>query len=367
MRRRFASAAAGGAIAGLVLLAACGASFEPSHKVQSIRILAAAADKPYAKPGDQVTVDLLAYDGRAEQPEPMQLSWLPFVCVNPPGDLYYACFLALLGTDAGATRIGADSSIPADAGGDAGRGISAGDIVSRLTPGTDLTPFLVKGSKFSFKIPDDIVDKHPPVQGAGEPYGLAIVFNVACAGRVVLAEIDPSKGPQQVPVACVDKSGNPVGPNDWVFGFTRVYSYKSDTNANPVIDGLTFDGKPVDLAKGIVVERCKADKTRDCEEHKLDTKVPPSSWEESRIGVKPGDPPRHEQIWVSYYMTTGDVSDGARLLYDVNQGAVSETETKFQSPGFPIEGTMWAVVRDNRGGTAWRQFPLKVQEDKPAE
>ena len=101
--------------------------------------------------------------------------------------------------------------------------------------------------------------------------------------------------------------------------------------------------------------------------HKLDTKVPPSSWEESRIGVKPGDPPRHEQIWVSYYMTTGDVSDGARLLYDVNQGAVSETETKFQSPGFPIEGTMWAVVRDNRGGTSWRQFPLKVQEDKPAE
>ena len=63
MRRRFASAAAGGAIAGLVLLAACGASFEPSHKVQSIRILAAAADKPYAKPGDQVTV-FLKRDGK---------------------------------------------------------------------------------------------------------------------------------------------------------------------------------------------------------------------------------------------------------------------------------------------------------------
>lgn len=364
MRRRIVPWATGAVLGGMVVLAACGPQFEPSHKVDSVRIFAASADKPYAKPGDDVTVELLAYDGRAEQPEPMQVSWIPFVCTNPPQDLYYACFISLAGTDAGGGRSAVDAS-GADASSDGGRAVGAADIIGRFPPGTDLTPFLPKGPKFSFKMPENIVDTHPPVDGAGEPYGLAILFNIACAGRVVLAEIDPSKGPQQVPLACVGKDGEPLGPKDYVFGFTRVFAYKNDVNTNPVIDGLTFDGQPVDLAKGIVVERCKADKTRDCEEHKLDTKVPPSSWEPSRIGVRPGEPSRREQIWVSYYLTIGDVSDGARLLYDVGQGAITETETKFIAPAFPTEGTIWAVVRDNRGGTAWKQVPLKVQEDKP--
>ena len=71
MRRRIVPWATGGVLGGIVVLAACGPQFEPSHKVDSVRIFAASADKPYAKPGDDVTVELLAYDGRAEQPEPL--------------------------------------------------------------------------------------------------------------------------------------------------------------------------------------------------------------------------------------------------------------------------------------------------------
>jgi hypothetical protein len=367
MRRLLVSTFAAGVV-GVAVLGACGPQFEPQHKVQQMRILAVQADKPYAKPGETVTLEMLAYDGRSAQPEPMQLFWFPFVCVNPPNDLYYTCFIPLNGTDAGAGRSGGlDAAVGADAAGDAGaRGGNAADLIGRFPPGTDLTPYLAKGPKFSFKMPDNAIDAHPPIQGTTIPYGLAIVFNMACAGRVVLTEIDPAKGPQQVPVACVDKNGDAVPPESYVFGFTRVYAYKDEKNTNPVMTDVKFDGVVVDEKNGIRVQKCTAAKTRECEEHKLDSAVTPESWEESRIGVRPGEPPRHEQIWASYYMTTGDVSDGARLLYDADQGRIEGTETKFQSPAAPTEGIVWVVIRDNRGGTTWRQFPLHVTDDVPA-
>src|SRR5258708_39776670 len=66
--------------------------FQDSTLINSVRILASSADRPYAKPGSTVTLQLLAYDGRAEQPSPMRISWLPFVCDDPPNDAYYGRF-----------------------------------------------------------------------------------------------------------------------------------------------------------------------------------------------------------------------------------------------------------------------------------
>ncbi len=66
--------------------------FQDQALVNGVRVLASAADKPYAKPGDAVTVNVLAFDGRAAKPEPMKIYWLPLVCENPPDDAYYGCF-----------------------------------------------------------------------------------------------------------------------------------------------------------------------------------------------------------------------------------------------------------------------------------
>jgi len=76
-----------GAIAlATIAIASCGGTpFADASAVTGVRILASSADKPYAKPGDNVTVSLLAYDGRkdASTAAPMTLSWLPFVAPIP--------------------------------------------------------------------------------------------------------------------------------------------------------------------------------------------------------------------------------------------------------------------------------------------
>ena len=143
---------------------ACGFSeFDPSSKIGSVRVLASRADKPYAAPGEAVTVELLAYDGRKTRPEPMKIYWLPFLCKNPIQDLYYACFTQLAG---------------------GGMMMAPNPAVAFLKPGVDLTPFLPSGAKYSVTMPMDIVTSHPVVPGVDTPYGLGIVFNIACAGHV---------------------------------------------------------------------------------------------------------------------------------------------------------------------------------------
>ena len=58
---------------GGTMMMSCGPSdFDPQTLVNTVRILAAGADEPYAKPGDGVNLSLLAYDGRSQKPAPMK-------------------------------------------------------------------------------------------------------------------------------------------------------------------------------------------------------------------------------------------------------------------------------------------------------
>ena len=90
---------------GLVALAAvccaifaCGAGdFDPQSKVDSVRIFGVRADKPYAKPGETVTLEVLSTDARRDKTRPLKIYWIPAVCMNPREDLYYLCFLAASG------------------------------------------------------------------------------------------------------------------------------------------------------------------------------------------------------------------------------------------------------------------------------
>ncbi len=347
------------ALATAVSVAACASQFEASHRLDSVRILGARADKPYAKPGERVNVELLAFDARREQPEPMQVFWIPIVCVNPPQDLYYACFLPLAGAPDG----GADGASSPDAARppDAGIPPSLGDFASRLQPGQDLSAFLARGPRFSFVMPPDAVSTHKRVQGRDEEYGLAILFNIACAGRPVFAGFDATKGPQQVPIQCVDRDGNPVRPEDYVFGLTRVYAYNTKTNANPVLERVTFDGVPIDPRSPVIVERCPEKDRMKCKDYKFDVEVPPASWELNPPEIDANGNTLHEQVWASYYTTMGDFEGDARLVYDVRQGRVAGSEMKFKAPVEAQEGTMFVVLRDTRGGAAWQQIRIKSE------
>lgn len=342
------------AVAGAIF--ACGAGgFDPQSKVDSVRLFATRADKPYAKPGEAVTLEALYVDARKEKTRPLKNYWIPVVCINPRDDLYYLCFVPPQADGGGARFIpgGVDASVPAG-GADAG----GGGILERIPTGTDLGPFLPQGNTFTFTMPTDAVQ---PRQGSG-PYGIAIVFNMLCAGKVILVERDPSGGPQQVPLQCVDEENQKLPPSDYVIGISRVYSYDTRVNTNPIIERVTFDGKDVDMAKGIEVETCKGvSKREECPEHKIDVKVSEASWEENPSETSPAGGAIREQVWVAYYGTHGDFEDVARLLFDTRRGRVSESDVVWRAPYDPVDGTMWMVVHDNRGGAAWVIVPFHVR------
>jgi hypothetical protein len=110
MRRSVSLASLGfsGLVAATVSVACGAGDFDPASKITSVRVLATRADKPFAKPGDDVTIEALAVDGRADRSTPMHVYWLPISCINPRGDLYYACFAALAGQVLGGRTIVAE-------------------------------------------------------------------------------------------------------------------------------------------------------------------------------------------------------------------------------------------------------------------
>jgi hypothetical protein len=324
-----------------IAMTSCGlGGFEAESKLDSVRILATKVDKPYAQAGDTVTMETLAVDARADKSRPMTLYWIPFPCINPTNDLYYVCFQQLQGGGSG--------------GGGMGGGNPAAGV---LKPGVDLSPFLPQGPTFSFKLPDNIIDAHPPVEGAVDKYGLAIVFNVACAGHIEITPFNQATQ-QQVPLGCFDDNHDPVGPNDYVIGLARVYAYQSRTNQNPTLDGITFQGQPIDVSQGIVVDTCLQQHRADCPEIKIDVQVPETSWELNPGDIDADGTTHHEEVWVDFYSTIGDFDGGARLLYDTKVGKIDDTANKYRAPRDPGAGFMYVVVHDNRGGVAWSKFPV---------
>jgi hypothetical protein len=353
-------------VAGSLVSASCAPSgFADPTVVQTVRILASSADLPYAKPGDSVTLQVLAYDGRPSKPEPMTIYWLPFVCENPADDAYYACFTQFL---PGGAKADAGASVVADAGSFLGE--------------NGVLQNLPTGPSYSFHMPSDAVTSHPPVMGAPVPYGLAILFNVACAGHLELVPIDPNNdNPQTVPLGCFDANHNQLGPDDWVLGYTRVYAYDTLSNQNPVISYVDVGGSKLavtpqadapqiyttpacDSATGCLsVPHCTSSDGKDCQVP-VGPVVPASSWEVNPEENDVNGHPLHEEIWVDFYTTQGSVQDEARLLYDSTTGSAggpANTDTIFQAPSQPGTGTLWMVVHDNRGGAAWVTIPMVVE------
>jgi hypothetical protein len=337
-------------IGGLAALACSAGDFDAQSKVTSVRMFGVRADKPFANPGDTVTLTSLVVDGRRDKPRPLKVFWIPVVCTNPREDLYYACFIPGSVTDGGA-RLAAPfptdaAAPPATAG--------SGSVLDRIPKDVDLGNFLPQGDTFSFQLPADIIQ---PRAGSA-PYGLAIVFNIACAGQVRYVGRS-GINPQQVPIQCTDEQGKQLTPDDYVIGINRVYSYGDRTNTNPVVEKVTLDGADVDLQAGITVDHCVASRRSDCKEWKIDVRVSDASWE---INPEPGEAVnQHEQIWATYYSDQGDLEDDARLLFDSTKGRVSESAVKYRAPYAPGDGTLWIVVHDNRVGAAFVVLPFHVK------
>jgi hypothetical protein len=328
-----------------LLVLACGpAGFDPIGKLESVRVLAAKADNPYARPGDKVTLTIDAFDARSglnAGGSPMKIYWLPFLCEDPPSDLYYACFGSLVSSGGG--------------GGGGGGGV--------FPPNVDVTDFLQQGTTTTFTMPDDVITKHAFTQGLPEQYGVVFSFAMACAGRVKTLAIDLESGNgQTVPLGCFDDQGNQLGPDDYVFTYTRTYAYETATNANPEIDGVTFDGQTVDTNAGVVIQHCDGKTNGSCDGHPVNVTIPDSSWElATGAPIAPDGTQLHEQIWADYYFTLDNFESDGKLLFDARTGRVSGSDNKYLAPFEPGQGRLFIVVHDNRDGAAWVDFPIFVR------
>ena len=341
MRRRSLPFVLALALAGLCSTLACAPSgFEDVSQVDTVRIFAASADQPYAKPGATVTVNVLAFDARPTQPETMAIYWLPPPplppCENPPGDAYYGCFGQF--AQAAATLL---------------------QEQQKCTP-EDLTGCLPQGPRFTFTMPADTVTSHPVVPGVPVPYGEVILFNVACAGHLaLLPSAGPGGNPAQPPIGCFHKDGSAAPPADYVIGYTRVYAYDTVTNANPVIDHVEVQGQPIDPSAGFGTPRCPSG--GNCPGVRIGPVIPASSQEDNPEDVDPQGNVRKEEIWTDYYATFGSFDADARLVYDPTGGALPDPDGTWHAPDTPGDGTIWIVAHDNRGGASWAIVPVHVQ------
>ena len=313
------------------------AQFDPASKVESVRILATRSDKPYAKPGDTVSMEVLASDDRADKTVPMKIWWVPLPCVDPPNDSYYGCYPGF----------------------------------AQLPAGVDLAPVLHAGTTFSFTMPTDVITKHTKRSGSVDavPDGLAVIFTIACAGHVEYVPEKVGGSPNAMPLGCFDADHVALGPDDYVFAFSLVYAFDQRTNANPVITQLTFGGTPVDPNLGITVDHCGsaaadvngAVNRGNCPRTGMDVVVPDASWEDNPADLDVNGKARKEEIRVQYFATDGKFANDTINLFDATAGRITGTSDDFTAPALPGENTIWAIVRDDRGGATWLSIPLHVK------
>lgn len=322
-----------GALAAVAVasMVSCGNDFDPVSKITSVRVLAARADRPYARPGDTVQLDLLAVDGRAEVEagDEMRSWWVPVPCLNPPAGLASAC-LPLL--------------------------------AAALPQGVDLSSRLVEGTTFSFDVPTNAIADSPQAQ-SGTSYGEVFWFSITCAGRPELVGVNPDR-PEASPFRCVDAAGRARGAEAFVLAFARVFVFAERENQNPKIEGLSVDGVAVDAGGTLTLDRCATPsgprEDPSCHTTRVDVRVPDESQESDPSNLDPSGVPRRESLWVDYYVTAGKVKNDVRIVFDPVSGRAS-SEDELEPPATTGEATLWAVLHDNRGGVDWARLSLSTR------
>jgi len=403
------------ALLGLVASLGCSPDFDSPSRLKSLRVLAVQKDKPYARPGDTVTLKMLLDDPAHPEPRGVKIGWFAG-CVNPPGDLYAGCFAELAGV-----------KLP-------------GRPEPKIQVGQGLT--------FSFQVPEDIISGWPRQQLPRQvPYGIAYVFFTACPGEV---RIVPPEGTDvsTLPVQCIGSSGEQLGADDFVIGYTAVFAYDKLTNKNPIITGFKLEGSPIapecigDACVALEAEElgftlpgadggagdggsmkeggllgeggrlgdagllgdagpfgdggaadggsdggqggkkpaptprapkdpcddqgfgcfdvCTEAKLSDCPKHEIEVELDPKSAEHDTALEASDGKTLLEQMWVNYYVDAGKLQGDVKLLNDATLGWNDKHATKVLVPRQAGMFHLWAVAHDNRGGTQWARLLLSA-------
>lgn len=299
----------------------------------------------YALPGELVHFEMTYADGR-DQAEvdsfgPPLITWIGG-CWNPPGNDYYGCYAQL------------------------------GDLFEGLGTGT-LPPEVGFGPAFDLTVPTDVLTAVGK-PAAGPRVAIGFIFFIVCAGelRPVQQEGDTAAG--SFPIGCFDASGRELGPDGFVPGYTQVYVFEDGRrNANPVINGILVDGAApteavtVPLCNVSEDERrktgCSAiDEFAECETVEIDVSVPDDVAEIDADATGADGEQLREVVWVSYYADAGDFDSPTKLVSDAQEGIQGDHGTVWVPPEVPGSYSVWAVVRDNRGGSSLIEQFVTVTE-----
>ncbi|HEY5956029.1 MAG TPA: hypothetical protein VIV60_05725 [Polyangiaceae bacterium] len=381
-----------------------------------------------------------------KKPKPLQKLWFAG-CNNPPGDNYFSCLLNVWLSFKAFKELGPGAAGLAD-----GEGWSVAEHVSEIGQ-ANLLAFVSEafpkqysemmgllqsdptaaetalqgitkpalalrvgaGDVFDYKVPSWVIAEHPRSSDENIPrYGFSQVFLAVCDG-----EIDFSPGWETVedplavladatrgfPLTCYEPgTKNERGPDNFMVAYSNLYVYDDErvTNANPVISGFNFDGKPLDKTTTCVgaacltmddtatcddpnspakrVKLCKKNSSSDCKEYDVEPDIMESIGPDVELGIEQtidnseedfiastagGGDNKHlfEQMWIRYYADAGDIKNDAKRLQDATEGWFGEHTTKWK---VPTEGTgpvhIWSVVYDNRGGVDWVRATVCLEE-----
>jgi hypothetical protein len=331
-----------GVLACGALLVGCGAELDRPSELTGLRVIAVQKDKPYAKPGEEISMKMLYVDGSEDAGRPIQVGWFSG-CIDPPGDLFQGCF--------------APGAIDSMAFG--------------LEQGESLTDF-------SFSLPDDIITRRPRPQDPRQPpYGIAVVFFAACAGTLSV-ELEGSG----FPMRCLDSDGRALLSKDFVAGYSTVYSFDEFSNENPIVEeGFSFNGQDVSPELSCVAEGCSGPgPAPEMIPDALSVKACPEDGDPAACDGVPFRPlvdvasaeldsvtaaaygrNYQEMLWISYYATGGRLKSDTRLLNDATRGWNVDHGTEFYPPSKPGLVRLLAAVHDNRGGVAWSGVSILVE------
>jgi hypothetical protein len=346
----------------MLVAPSCTPGFDPPSKVNSLRILAVTIDKPYAVPGDDVTLRMTVHDGLGSDEgneRSLQVLWIAG-CYDPEGDQFFLCFESL-----------AETFGPLANG-----GLPPPDLVQlqTLTPELNGVPDALE---FTFNMPEDIVSRRP-VPDAGPHYGIAYVFFAACAGTLTPTELTSLGGEvPEFPLECLDDAGTKLGPESFVIGYTQVYAFADErTNVNPMMAAVTLDGValPDDVNTAPVVEACPVseqdrrvggcgseDPAAVCRTYQVSALISSDVAEIDADEVDLEGNPLQEIVWLSYFVDGGDISPSLSLVSDATKGFQSGFESEWVPPSEPGIYNIWLVTRDQRGGSSILRRQVRVE------
>jgi len=307
------------ALASVVLAAGCDNDLDPGTRLVDFRLLAVQADKPYAAPGEEVTLRTLAVEpfGR-----PVSYAWT--TCANPIDSNANACL---------------------------------DTIVARARAG--VAPVFSQGvgnDSFTTKVPDDALSSLPEQARSGAIFG---ILTVACPGTIRIGPLE-SAGPTELPFGCIDANTRAELPYErFAVSVKRIFVRARDRNPNPAVSAVLWDGAPWPEAEIRETVACSNDSNKfdDCpggETHVVAALPAPDGIDS---GTDEYGKPFVEQPVVQFYATEGSFEFEARTFESAGAG----TKWVARSKAKGREIVMWFVVRENRGGVGWTSRRVRVK------